>query len=48
MAKFVVYEKAAEAIFRQYPKENMSSGMQTTANLGAGLKLTASNFTVVA
>lgn len=37
MAKFVVYEKAAEAIFRSYPKENMSAGMQTTANLGAGL-----------
>ncbi|KAI9902180.1 hypothetical protein N3K66_003997 [Trichothecium roseum] len=37
MAKFVVYEKAAEAIFRSYPKEKMSAGMQTTANLGAGL-----------
>lgn len=37
MAKFVVYEKAAEAIFRVYPKESLSGGQQTAANLGAGL-----------
>jgi solute carrier family 25 phosphate transporter 3 len=37
MAKFVVYEKVAEAIFRTYPKESLSDGMQTVANLGAGL-----------
>ncbi|KAI0384701.1 mitochondrial phosphate carrier protein Mir1 [Hypomontagnella monticulosa] len=37
MAKFVVYEKVAEAIFRQYPKKDMSNGMQTTVNLGSGL-----------
>jgi len=37
MAKFVVYEKVAEAIFRQYPKESLSNGMQTTVNLGSGL-----------
>ena len=37
MAKFVVFEKVAEAVFRQYPKKDMSSGMQTTTNLGSGL-----------
>lgn len=37
MAKFVVYEKVAEAIYRQYPKANMSDGQQTTVNLGSGL-----------
>lgn len=37
MAKFVVYEKVSEAIFRRYPKENMSNSMQTVANLGSGL-----------
>ncbi|OLN86751.1 Mitochondrial phosphate carrier protein 1 [Colletotrichum chlorophyti] len=37
MSKFVVYEKVAEAIFRQYPKETLSDGAQTVANLGAGL-----------
>ncbi|CAM1510502.1 Fc.00g008370.m01.CDS01 [Cosmosporella sp. VM-42] len=37
MAKFVVYEKVAEAVFRAYPRENMSNGMQTVANLGSGL-----------
>lgn len=37
MAKFVVFEKVSETIFRSYPKEDMSSGMQTTANLGSGL-----------
>ncbi|KAH9896341.1 mitochondrial carrier [Xylariomycetidae sp. FL2044] len=37
MTKFVVYEKVAEAIFRRYPKNEMSNGMQTTVNLGSGL-----------
>lgn len=37
MAKFVVYEKVAEAVYRQYPKKDMSDGMQTTVNLGSGL-----------
>ena len=37
MAKFVVFEKVAEAVYRQYPKETLSDGMQTVANLGSGL-----------
>ncbi|KAI0025300.1 mitochondrial carrier domain-containing protein [Xylariomycetidae sp. FL0641] len=37
MAKFVVYEKVAEAVFRKYPKKDMSDGMQTAVNLGSGL-----------
>lgn len=37
MTKFVVYEKVAEAIYRQSPKADMSSGQQTLVNLGAGL-----------
>ncbi|KAL9089806.1 MAG: hypothetical protein Q9165_005600 [Trypethelium subeluteriae] len=37
MAKFVVYEKVAEAVFRTYPKDQMSGGMQTVTNLGSGL-----------
>lgn len=37
MAKFVVYEKAAEAIFRVYPKNSLTDGQQTVANLSAGL-----------
>ncbi|KAK5632457.1 hypothetical protein RRF57_008171 [Xylaria bambusicola] len=37
MTKFVVYEKVAEAIYRQFPKKDMSDGMQTTVNLGSGL-----------
>lgn len=37
MAKFVVYEKTAEAIYRVFPKKDMSDGMQTTVNLGSGL-----------
>ncbi|KAM0417052.1 hypothetical protein ACHAPT_012958 [Fusarium lateritium] len=37
MAKFVVYEKVAEAIYRQFPKKDMSDGMQTVVNLGSGL-----------
>jgi solute carrier family 25 (mitochondrial phosphate transporter), member 3 len=37
MAKFVVYEKVAEAAFRQFPKESLSDGQQTLVNLGSGL-----------
>lgn len=37
MAKFVVYEKVAEAVYRQLPKKDMSDAMQTTVNLGSGL-----------
>ncbi|KAL2160307.1 hypothetical protein VTH06DRAFT_1480 [Thermothelomyces fergusii] len=37
MAKFVVYEKVAEAVFRVFPKKDMSNSMQTVANLGSGL-----------
>ncbi|KAI9690197.1 MAG: mitochondrial phosphate carrier protein [Bathelium mastoideum] len=37
MTKFVVFEKVAEAVFRVYPKDQMSGGMQTVANLGSGL-----------
>ncbi|CAN8104275.1 unnamed protein product [Discula destructiva] len=36
-AKFVVFEKVAEAIFQIKPKASMSEGMQTTVNLGSGL-----------
>ncbi len=37
MSKFVVYEKVAEAVYRVYPKNSLSDGMQTTVNLGSGL-----------
>jgi solute carrier family 25 phosphate transporter 3 len=37
MAKFVVYEKVAELVYRQYPKKDMSDSMQTVVNLGSGL-----------
>jgi len=37
MAKFVVYEKVSEAIYSAFPKDKMSGGAQTGANLGAGL-----------
>ncbi len=37
MAKFVVYEKVAEAVYRKYPKNSLSDGLQTTVNLGSGL-----------
>jgi solute carrier family 25 phosphate transporter 3 len=37
MAKFVVYEKVSEAVYRVMPKKDMSGGMQTTVNLGSGL-----------
>ena len=37
MAKFVVFEKVSEAVFKVFPKESLSPGLQTTANLGSGL-----------
>ncbi|KAH6621187.1 mitochondrial carrier domain-containing protein [Chaetomium sp. MPI-SDFR-AT-0129] len=37
MAKFVVYEKVAEAVFRVFPKKDLSDGQQTIVNLGSGL-----------
>lgn len=37
MAKFVVYEKVAEAIWRSVDKSTASDGMKTTVNLGSGL-----------
>ncbi|KAH8819210.1 putative mitochondrial phosphate carrier protein [Xylogone sp. PMI_703] len=37
MAKFVVYEKVAEAIYKRVDKSTASPGMQTTINLGSGL-----------
>jgi len=37
MAKFVVFEKVSEAVFNVFPKESLSPGLQTTANLGSGL-----------
>ncbi|KAK7750782.1 mitochondrial phosphate carrier protein [Diatrype stigma] len=37
MSKFVVYEKVAEAVYRKWPKNTFSDGMQTVVNLGSGL-----------
>lgn len=37
MAKFVVYEKVAELVYRQWPKKSLSDSMQTVVNLGSGL-----------
>jgi solute carrier family 25 phosphate transporter 3 len=37
MTKFVVFEKVSEAVFNQFPKETLSDGQQTLANLGSGL-----------
>ncbi|KAI9675702.1 MAG: mitochondrial phosphate carrier protein [Caeruleum heppii] len=37
MAKFVVYEKVAEAIYRRVDKATVSDGAQTGINLGSGL-----------
>ena len=37
MAKFVVYEKVAEAVYQRVDKSKTSAGMQTTINLGSGL-----------
>ncbi|TAQ91203.1 hypothetical protein B7494_g450 [Chlorociboria aeruginascens] len=37
MAKFVVYEKVAEAVYQRIDKSTASDGLQTTVNLGSGL-----------
>jgi solute carrier family 25 phosphate transporter 3 len=37
MAKFVVYEKVAEAVYQRIDKSKASDAMQTTINLGSGL-----------
>lgn len=37
MAKFVVYEKVAEAAWKRIDKATASDAMQTTVNLGSGL-----------
>ena len=37
MAKFVVYEKVSEAIYKQVDKSSLSNGAQTGVNLGSGL-----------
>ncbi|KAN0070889.1 Mitochondrial carrier domain containing protein [Elaphomyces granulatus] len=37
MAKFVVYERVAEAAFRQFDKNSLSDGAKTGINLGSGL-----------
>jgi len=37
MAKFVVYEKVSEAIYKRIDKSTLSDGAQTGVNLGAGL-----------
>jgi solute carrier family 25 phosphate transporter 3 len=37
MTKFVAFEKVSELVFKQFPKETLSDGQQTVANLGSGL-----------
>ncbi|KFX94375.1 hypothetical protein O988_06340 [Pseudogymnoascus sp. VKM F-3808] len=37
MAKFVVYEKVVEAVYKQVDKSSLSDGAQTGVNLGSGL-----------
>ncbi|KAL9127517.1 MAG: hypothetical protein Q9217_003627 [Psora testacea] len=37
MAKFVVYEKVAEAVYKRVDKSTASDGTQTAVNLGSGL-----------
>ena len=37
MAKFVVYEKVSEFVYKQVDKSKTSDGMQTVINLGSGL-----------
>jgi len=37
MAKFVTYEKVAEAIWGRLDKSTASDGLQTSVNLGSGL-----------
>lgn len=37
MAKFVVYEKVVEAVYRKVDKNTISDGAKTGINLGSGL-----------
>ncbi|CAH0059312.1 unnamed protein product [Clonostachys solani] len=37
MAKFVVFERVSEAVFKSWPKESLSDTQQTIGNLGSGL-----------
>lgn len=37
MAKFVVYEKVSEAIYKRVDKSTLSNPAQTAVNLGSGL-----------
>lgn len=37
MAKFVVYEKVVEAVYKRVDKSTTSDGLQTVINLGSGL-----------
>ncbi|CAH0001987.1 unnamed protein product [Clonostachys byssicola] len=37
MAKFVVFERVSEAVFKAWPKESLSDAQQTIGNLGSGL-----------
>lgn len=37
MAKFVVFEKVSETIYRSLDKDNLSAGAKTGVNLGSGL-----------
>jgi solute carrier family 25 phosphate transporter 3 len=37
MAKFVVFEKVSELVFRQVDKDSLSDGQKTGVNLGSGL-----------
>ncbi|OGM46740.1 phosphate carrier protein 2 [Aspergillus bombycis] len=37
MAKFVVFEKASESIYRSFDKETLTDGAKTAINLGSGL-----------
>ena len=37
MAKFVVYEKCVEAVYKRVDKAQTSNGSQTVINLGCGL-----------
>jgi solute carrier family 25 phosphate transporter 3 len=48
MAKFVVYEKVAEAVYRVYPKKDMSDGMQTVVSQPADTMLSKINKTKAA
>ena len=37
MAKFAVFEKVSEAVYKQIDKSKTSDGMQTVINLGSGI-----------